>query len=181
MTNTTLSTPALSRRGLLRVGLVGSAFLATAGLGALLSGCSASTPASGYALLRETDLPFLRALIPVLLDGAVPAAQMPKAIDGTLQSLDYSLDHLSPELLKLTQQLFDVLALTITRGPLTGVWGRWENASAEDVRQFLARWQDSSIALLRMGHESLLKLVMMAWYSRQEAWAHCGYPGPPAI
>ena len=116
-----------------------------------------------------------------MLDGAVPVAQMPGAIDGTLQSLDYSLDHLSPELLKLTQQLFDVLALPITRGPLTGVWGSWDKASADDVRQFLARWQDSSIALLRMGHESLLKLVMMAWYSRQEAWAHCGYPGPPTI
>ena len=181
MTNTTLSTPALSRRGLLRVGLVGSAFLATAGFGAALSGCSASSPASGYTVLRETDLPFLRALIPVMLEGGVPAAQMPAAIDGTLQSLDYSLDHLSPELLTLTLQLFDVLALPITRGPLTGVWGSWDNAGADDIRQFLARWQDSSISLLRMGHESLLKLVMMAWYSRQEAWAHCGYPGPPTI
>ncbi|PAU66635.1 twin-arginine translocation pathway signal protein [Pseudomonas sp. PIC25] len=181
MTDTTLDTAGLSRRHLLKAGLFGSAFLATAGLTATLSGCSASTPASGYAILRESDLPFLRALIPVMLEGAVPAERMPEAIDGTLQSLDYSLDRLSPAMLKLTVQLFDVLALPITRGPLTGVWGRWENASAQDVRNFLDRWQNSAIGLLKMGHASLLQLVMMAWYSRPESWAHCGYPGPPTV
>ena len=181
MTDTTLPGAGLSRRGLLKVGLFGSAFLATAGVTASLSGCSASVPASGMSTLRSSDLPFLRALIPVMLDGAVSAEQMPQAIDGTLKSLDTSLAHLSPEMLKLTVQLFDVLALPITRGPLTGVWGSWDNASADDVRNFLVRWQNSSLSLLRMGHASLLQLVMMAWYSRQEAWAHCGYPGPPTV
>ncbi len=181
MTDTTLATPGLSRRGLLKVGLFGTAFLATAGVTATLSGCSASTPASGLAVLRASDLPFLRALIPVLLEGAVAPELMPRAIDGTVQSLDYSLDRVSPELLKLTVQLFDVLAMPITRGPLTGIWGSWENASGEDLRNFLGRWQNSSIGLLKMGHSSLLQLVMMAWYGRPESWVHCGYPGPPTV
>lgn len=181
MNETTLEAPHLSRRNLLKVGLLGTALLGTAGLTATLSGCSASTPASGYLILRSSDMPFLRALIPVMLDGAVTAQQMPQAIDGTLKSLDTSLAHLSPEMRGLTVQLFDVLALPITRGPLTGVWGRWDKASGDDVRQFLTRWQNSSLSLLRMGHASLLQLVMMAWYSRQEAWAHCGYPGPPTV
>lgn len=174
-------TPALSRRGLLKFSLGATAFLATAGLGASLSGCSSSTPASGFAILRRSDLLFLRALIPVMLEGAVTTEQMPQAVDSTLQNLDNGLNHLSPEMLKLTQQLFDVLGLTVTRGPLTGVWGSWENASADEVRQFLDRWENSSLSLLRMGHSSLLQLVMMAWYSRQESWAHCGYPGPPTV
>lgn len=50
--------PTLSRRGVLKIGLCASAFLATAGLGASLSGCSSSTPASGFAMLRNSDLPF---------------------------------------------------------------------------------------------------------------------------
>jgi hypothetical protein len=181
MHNTTLEAPNLSRRSLLKVGLMGSAFLATAGLTASLSGCSASTPKAGFAVLRESDLPFLQALIPVMLAGAVQPAQMPAAVSATLENLDYSLNHLSPEMLKLTVQLFDVLALPITRGPLTGVWGSWQNASAADVRNFLARWQNSPIGLLKMGHASLLQLVMMSWYSRAESWAHCGYPGPPTV
>jgi len=175
------NTPALSRRGLLKFSLGASAFLATAGLGASLSGCSASVPASGFVTLRSGDLLFLRALIPVMLDGAVTSERMPEAVEGTLKSLDYNLAHLSPEMLKLTRQLFDVLGMAVTRGPLTGIWGSWENASADDIRQFLDRWENSSLSLLRMGHSSLLQLGMMAWYGRKESWAHCGYPGPPTV
>jgi hypothetical protein len=174
-------TPVLSRRGLLKFSLGASAFLATAGLGASLSGCSSSVPANGFTVLRNGDLLFLRALIPVMLDGAVISERMPEAVEGTLKSLDYNLAHLSPEMLKLTQQLFDVLGMAVTRGPLTGIWGSWENASANDIRAFLDRWENSSLSLLRMGHSSMLQLVMMAWYGRKESWAHCGYPGPPTV
>lgn len=181
MHDTSVDSPQLSRRSLLKVGLLGSAFLATAGLTATLSGCSASTPLAGFAVIRESDLTFLHALIPVLLEGAVAPEKVPQAVAGTLESLDYSLNHLSPELRGLTVQLFDVLALPITRGPLTGVWGSWENASEAEVRAFLERWQNSSIGLLKMGHASLLQLVMMSWYGRAESWPHCGYPGPPTV
>jgi hypothetical protein len=174
-------TPALSRRGLLKFSLGATAFLATAGLGASLSGCSSSVAANGFVSLRDGDLLFLRALIPVMLDGALAAEKMPVAVEGTLKSLDYSLDHLSPEMLKLIRQLFDVLGMAVTRGPLTGIWGSWENASAEAMRHFLDRWENSSLSLLRMGHSSLQQMVMMAWYTRAESWAHCGYPGPPSV
>lgn len=173
--------PLLSRRGLLKVGLLGGAFLATAGVTASLSGCSAATPAGGFQVLRASDLPSLRAIIPVVLHGAVPADAMPATVDATLQGIDRNLHHLGPEWLKLTQQLLDVLSMAVTRGPLTGIWGAWDNASAEDIRQFLARWEHSSLDLLRMGHASLLQLVLMSWYARPQAWAHCGYPGPPAV
>jgi hypothetical protein len=174
-------TPALSRRGFLQFSLGASAFLATAGLGASLSGCSSSIPASGFAMLRSGDLLFLRALIPVMLEGVVVAGKMPAAVDQTLLCLDNGLNHLSPEMLKLTRQLFDVLGMAVTRGPLTGIWGSWENASADEIRHFLDRWENSSFSLLRMGHSSLQQMVMMAWYSRAESWAHCGYPGPPTV
>ncbi|MDH1054074.1 twin-arginine translocation pathway signal protein [Aquipseudomonas alcaligenes] len=171
--------PQLSRRGLLKVGLLGGAFLATAGVTASLSGCSASVPATGYNVLRASDLPSLRAIIPVVLEGAVRPEALQAAVDATLLGVDNNLQHLSPELLKLTQQLFDVLAMAVTRGPLTGIWGSWENASQADIQQFLKRWEHSSLDLLRMGHASLLQLILMAWYARPQSWAHCGYPGPP--
>ncbi|UUQ62677.1 twin-arginine translocation pathway signal protein [Pseudomonas fuscovaginae UPB0736] len=181
MTYSLSQSPALSRRGLLKLGLCASAFLTTAGLAASLSGCSAAGPANGFVVLQSADLPFLRALIPVMLEGAVSPDKMPAAIEQTLASLDKSLAHLSPEMLKLTRQLFDVLGMGLTRGPLTGIWGGWENASTEQIRAFLNRWENSYLSLLRMGHASLLQLVMMAWYNRAESWAHCGYPGPPRV
>lgn len=181
MIDTPANTVALSRRGLLKVGLCGGAFLATAGLAASLSGCSSPSAANGFALLREADLGFLRALIPVILHGAVASEAMPAAVDATLQGIDHNLNHVSPELLKLTRQLFDVLAMGVTRGPLTGIWGSWDGASAQDMQRFLARWEHSSLELLRMGHASLLQIVLMSWYARPQSWAHCGYPGPPQI
>lgn len=171
----------LSRRGLLKTGLLGSLLLAGAGLGASLSGCSPSTPARGFQVLREGDLAFLRALIPVLLDGAVSSGRMPAAVEQTLAGIDYNLAAFSPAMRKLTVQLFDALALPLSRGPLTGVWGDWEQATAGDMQAFLQRWQNSSLDLLQMGHAALLQLVMLAWYGQAEAWGHCGYPGPPQI
>ncbi|MEB0039448.1 twin-arginine translocation pathway signal protein [Pseudomonas sp. MH10] len=173
--------PGLSRRSALKVGLCAGAFLSTAGLAASLSGCSASVPASDFNVLRDSDLPFLRALIPVMLEGSLGAVSIQDAVAGTLKNIDASLHGLSPEVQKLTQQLFDVLALPVTRAPLTGIWGRWVNASPEQIRSFLDRWDNSSLSLLRMGHNALLQLVMMAWYSRTQSWAHCGYPGPPTV
>jgi len=159
------------RRDLLRFSLGASAFMA----GASLVGCSAQTAATGYQVLRDDDLPLLRALIPVVLAGTQASEHL------VLHSLDHKLAALSPEMLKLTRQLFDVLSLPLTRGPLTGVWGAWAQASPAQVTAFLQRWQDSSLNLLRMGHASLLQLMQMAWYERPESWAACGYPGPPKI
>lgn len=48
----------LSRRGALKVGLCASALLATAGLSASLTGCSARDNARGFAILRSSDLAF---------------------------------------------------------------------------------------------------------------------------
>lgn len=161
----------MQRRDLLRFSLGASLFLSTASL----VGCSAQTPAAGYHVLRDDDLPALLALIPVVLAGTSANDEL------VLHSLDHKLAALSPEMLKLTRQLLDVLSLPLTRGPLTGVWGAWEQASSAQVTAFLQRWQDSSLNLLRMGHASLLQLLQMAWYERPEAWAACGYPGPPKI
>jgi len=126
-----------------------------------------------HFFFRTLDLPLLGALIPVVLAGTSASEAL------VLHSLDDKLAALSPEMLKLTRQLFDVLSLPLTRGPLTGVWGAWEQADAKQVTAFLQRWQDSSLNLLRMGHASLLQLLLMAWYERPESWAACGYPGPP--
>jgi hypothetical protein len=170
-----------SRRSFLKLGLFGTAVLATAGVAASLSQCSTSGPASGLAVLRESDLPFLRAVIPVILAEAAAAERMPAVVQATIESLDYTLDHFSPAQRDLTLQLFDVLALSLLRGPLTGVWNRWENAGSDAIRAFLQRWQHSSISLLRMGHASLLQLIAVAWYGSPQSWAEAGYPGPPRI
>ena len=170
-----------SRRDLLRFGLLGGAALATVGLTASLTGCSADAPAAGFSQLRDGDLPLLRRLIPVILDGAVPTPAPPEAVAATLAGIDRTIAHLSPALATQVLQLFDLLTLPVTRGPLTGIWGGWASASDEQVRAFLERWEGSRLMLLRQGYRSLLQLTLMSWYSQPRAWAACGYPGPPTV
>ncbi|CEG53681.1 MAG: twin-arginine translocation pathway signal protein [Thermoleophilia bacterium] len=171
----------LNRRGLLKVGLLGGALLAGGGVLSRSLSASADGAASGFFVLRESDLPMLRRLTPLLLEGSTAPSDMPQVVQTTLVSLDLGLHHLSPALLSQVRQLFDVLSLPLTRGPLTGIWSGWEVASDDQIRAFLQRWQNSSLALLRQGHASLLQMILMAWYASPAAWAHCGYPGPPKV
>lgn len=169
----------IGRRQLLKFGLLGGAVLATAGGIAALSGGFTAAPAAGYRQLRESDLPVLRSLIPVILDGALPRHDSAAAVDAVLHGLDNSLNHLSPAMLKQSLQLFDLLSMDLTRGPATGIWRSWDRASAEDIRAFLQRWENSRLALLRQGHAALQQAVLLVWYSLPESWGHSGYPGPP--
>ena len=171
----------LNRRGLLKVGLLGGAILAGGGLLSRTLSTSADGPASGFLVLRDSDLPMLRRVTPFLLEGSTAPSDMSQAVQTTLVSLDGGLHHLSPALLSQVRQLFDVLSLPLTRGPLTGIWSSWDAASDDQIRAFLQRWQNSSLALLRQGHASLLEMTLMAWYASPVAWAHCGYPGPPKV
>lgn len=168
----------ISRRQLIKFGLVGGVVLATAGGIAGLSGAFRSTPAAGFQQLRQSDLPMLRGIIPVILDGALPTAPA-AAVDAILRGLDSSLHHLSPSMRKQSLQLFDLLSMGISRGPATGVWGSWEKASQRDIEAFLQRWENSRLALFRQGQAALKQLVLLVWYCLPESWGHCGYPGPP--
>ncbi|SDS64599.1 hypothetical protein SAMN05216198_2422 [Halopseudomonas litoralis] len=181
MTNIIANAPGLNRRQLLKLGLFGTAVLATAGGIASLSGCAAGSSAPGFQQLREDDLPMLRRVIQTVLAEALPAARRAEGVEGVLLALDNNLNRLSPSLNRQVLQLFDLLTLSVTRGPATGIWGPWENASDESVQAFLKRWENSSFALLQQGQSALTNLILLSCYSSPASWPQCGYPGPPRI
>ena len=170
-----------SRRSFLKLSAVSAASLSVLSLSASLTGCSSDPASSGFLVLRSDDILCLSAILPVLYSGAVAAEQMNSNLHSTLRAIDNSLASFSPEMRKLTVQLFDVLNNPLTRGPLTGVWGAWSQASSADVQQFLKRWKNSRFELLKMGHNAQLQLAMLAHYGQPSAWHHCGYPGPPLL
>lgn len=181
MTDTIEDPSGLNRRQFLKVGLFGTAVLATAGGIASLSGCSSDTSAQGYQQLRESDLPMLRRVIPVLLADAVSQTRQADTLSGVLQALDNNLNHLSPSLNRQVLQLFDLLTLGVTRGLLTGIWSSWEDASDDAIRAFIKRWDGSVLMLLRQGSSVLSNLTLLSYYATPASWAQCGYPGPPQL
>lgn len=177
----TISSVEFSRRSFLKLSAASAATLSMLSLSASLTGCSSESASSGFLVLRSADIVCLSALLPVIYKGAVPAAQMGSHLHSTLGAIDNNLASFSPALRKLTLQLFDSLNNPLTRGPLTGVWCAWTQASTIDIQSFLNRWENSRFDLFKMGHNALLQLAMLAHYGQPSAWQHCGYPGPPRL
>ncbi|WP_426415455.1 hypothetical protein [Aestuariirhabdus sp. LZHN29] len=172
----------LARRRVLRDGLAGAALLAGSGILTSLSGCSAPPPASsGMQLLRADDQLFFAALYPVVLGGSLAQepVQRSRQLEQAVRSLDQYLSRISPVMQQQLMQLLDLVHMSATRGPLTGVWGTWSSATDEQIQGYLQRWKNSSMQLLRMGYSLLMQLMVMAWYLVPSSWPAAGYPGPP--
>lgn len=187
-------TPALDRRGFLRLGLGGTALLAGASLTAGLSGC-ATAPAADYSpdsaatvtdsyryqFLSRDDIVLFEALLPAILATSLPEAPDKRrdAIRRTIERVDSGIHHFGPPNQAQLRQLFDLLNLGITRVTLARVWSSWENASVTEVDAFLNRWRNSSLGLFNNGYIALTKLSNSAYYGAPEQWHLSGYPGPP--
>lgn len=176
---TSLASTSLSRRQFLKLGAGASAALATVGMTATLSGCSSSQPGNGYAVLRDSDVPVIAAIMGALV-GPHPALDR-DSLNTAIQQLDTTLSWTSSAVQGQVTDLLGMLSMPLTRGPMTGIWGSWDNASRADVQAFLQRWRDSRLDMLRQGHSALSQLLLMAWYATPASWPAAGYPGPPQI
>lgn len=172
----------MSRRQFLRVGLMGSLVLSTVSATALLSGCASAPLATGFKVLRDTDLAILRALANVVLDGDLPqGAERGAAIDETLKTLDSFLSTTSVAGQKQLLQLFDLMHMPATRYTVVGLSSPWEEASAADIAQFLTHWRNSRFETLRAGYNGLTQALNMMWYLQPRSWAAIGYEPPHVV
>ena len=172
----------ISRRTLLKAGLAGGAVLLLARW--LYETGSPQLAATGNAAtgLDRDARSILAALIPVLLDGALPAGtDAQQARDEALAGAEQAIAGLPPATRKELDQLFALLAFAPTRCLVAGVWSPWPEASAQSIAGFLSTWRDSRFALLRSAYEALHQIVYAAWYGNPRSWAATGYPGPPSL
>ena len=171
----------LSRREFLKVGAGFSAVLACAGAVSTLGGCSESTklPAKNYRFLRESDIALFSALAPaVVIDLAqLDAAARSARLGDVLDRIDSACIALGMSSQQELRKLFDLLAIAPLRYLLAGV-GAWNEASVEELQNFLARWRGSRFATLNAGGNVLAKLVSTSYYILPATWPASGYPGP---
>ncbi len=162
-----------TRRGFLKLGLLGGTLLAAGGLASVLVG---RDPVAD----RRT---VLAGILPALLAGALPDDQQTRnaAVARSLTGVERALDSLPPAAQAEAAQLFALLAIAPTRIALAGITSSWQTVSTDSVSAFLARWQTHRLALLRSGYQALHDLALAAWYAQEEAWPSIGYPGPPRL
>jgi hypothetical protein len=127
--------------------------------------------------------PILEAIVPVLLDGALPAAPADHRarVQGTVANVRTAIAGLPPAAQEELAQLFTILAWPPTRLAFAGLTQPWSEASHEEVGAVLARWRMSRIDLRRSAYDALHQLVLAAWYAAPESWVGIGYPGPPEL
>lgn len=179
MSNSAPSTFRISRRTLLKAGVAGGAAL-------LLVRWLYTSPSPPQPVPRRAlDAParsILAAIIPVLLDGALPlGAELPAARAETLAAIEQTIAGLPPATREELAELFSLLDFAPTRCLVAGVWSPWPEASREAIAAFLARWRDSRFALLRSAYGALHQTVLAAWYANPRAWPATGYAGPPTL
>lgn len=167
-----------SRRQFLKLGLASGLVLAGAGWLALRR-----EPAGGYQWLDRRSAAIVAALVPAVLDGALPADAPARsaAVRETTAAFDRAVSGLSPAVQEEIGQLFSLLGLAAGRFIVAGVRSSWAEATGEEVTAFLARWRASRFALLRAGCQALTQLIVASWYGNPASWPGIAYPGPPPL
>ena len=170
------------RRDFLRTGFWGALTLSTVSFSAALTGCASAPPAAGLRVLRAGDLVVLRALMPVVLDGALPADESRAVVvNESIQLLDSLLAASSRAGQQQVNQLFDLLTFPPTRYTVVGLDKDWAEASPADISAFLASWSQSRFGLLRVGYTALTQMIAMNWYMQPRAWSTINNYIPPRV
>lgn len=169
------------RRRFLKVGLVGSAVLTVAAGGIFLTYQSESC--ADCLWLHQDDQLLLKAIIPIILAGALPKEQNERntAINEVIIGFDISVSHFPPSVRDEIRQLLWLLEFPVTRLLVAGIWGAWHKVEVSDISHFLKSWQHSRFDLLRVGYTALHDLVTGSWYANSRSWQRIQYPGPPVL
>jgi hypothetical protein len=173
-----------TRRSFLFTGIAGAAALAAAwwirGGRAIAPAIPATLP---LARLDAEAPTIVAAIVPVLLEGAIPAqgTEAADAINATVANIAAAIAGLSPAAQKELGELFALLAFAPARIALARVDSPWNEAGRDEVAAFLERWRTSGFLLLRSAYRALHQLVFAAWYGNPASWPAIGYPGPPRL
>ena len=177
--NSDPTTLRISRRTLLKAGIAGAAALLLARwLYPPTSPPARPTPSA----LEPGAHAIVAAIIPVLLDGALPSGpEAPSARAEALAAVEEAIAGLPPATRNELADLFSLLGFPPTRCLVAGIWSPWPEATRESIASFLMRWRDSRFELLRSAYAALHQLVFAAWYASPRAWPATGYAGPPSL
>jgi len=174
----------LSRRRLLKRGLLGGALLLLGGALplALRSTLSRGKPKRALKLLSEDEHAVLAAVAARLAPGDGAGPRWPTAesldcagkIDALMATVHPAVGAELRQLLHLFESALFGLVIAGSPTPFTRC-----SPAAQDAR--INAWHHSRLALLRTGYQALRRLVHATYFSSPEVYPLIGYPGPPEV
>ena len=171
----------LSRRSVLKRGLVGGALLAAGGAGflAFRGGASVPLPADGLQVFTPGQFAVLDAVSRRMVR---PRHGWPTVDEiGVARAADRIAAQVEPSAQKELRQLLGLFENGLAGflfGARTRPFTRLDGAEQDRV---LAEWRDSRLAVRRTGYAALRTLVLAGYYQSPSVWPAVGYPGPPDI
>jgi len=170
----------LTRRQLVRRGIVGSILFAAAGMTAAFwwpTRRRRSRP--GLAVFDEREASILSAVAETVL-AIEPGAPSVQDVD-VVGRVDALLARSPPPVRREFARLLHLFENGVT-GLLTATGWTSFTASGSAAREARLRaWQTSRIALFRTGFQAMRRLSGACYYSSPRAWPAIGYPGPPDV
>ena len=171
---------ALTRRQLVKRGVVGTILLlAAGGTASLLWPTRRRRPRAGLRVFDEKEASILASVAATILR-VEPGAPSPDAVDvaGRIDALlALSPPDVQDEFRRLLRLFENGLA-----GLVTGTGWTSFTAASESSREARVRaWESSRVPIFRTGYQAMKRLCAACYYSAPETWASIGYPGPPEI
>lgn len=169
----------LSRRSLLKTGLLGAAVVALGSVGLALQGSKLGAPGKNLKVLSAQEYAVLAAIAERVCPAFGKGAPGATALDiaGKADALLAHAEADGKEGVKLALRVFEnglTGALFFERArPFTQL-------SAEEQDRALRKWRDSSLGFRRTVYRALSSLVGALYYGDERTWERIGYPGPPS-
>lgn len=171
----------LSRRSLIKRGVLGGALLAAGGAGflALRGGATVPLPADGLLVFTAGQFAVLDAVSRRMVR---PRKGWPSVDEvGVARAADRIASRVEPSAQKELRQLLGLFENGLAGflfGGRTRPFTRLDGAGQDRV---LTEWRDSRLAVRRTGYAALRTLVLAGYYQSPSVWPAVGYPGPPGI
>jgi hypothetical protein len=171
---------ALSRRNLLKTGLVGTVLVGLGSVGLALQKTRPRADTPALAVFDAREYAVLCAIADRIAPALGPGAPGALAL-GTVTKLDALLEQA-----ELENQKSVKLALRVFENALTGaVLGErlvpFTELSIEARDRVLSAWRDSRIGFRRTVFHALASLILSVYWGDPRVWPRIGYGGPPDL
>ena len=172
--------PMLTRRQLVRRGVVGTILFAAAGAtAAFWWPTRRRRPRPGLRVLDEAEASILSAVAATGL-AIEPGAPGPSEVD-VVGRVDALLARSPAAVQREFARLLHLFENGAT-GLITATgWTSFTAAGPASQEARLRAWETSRIAVFRTGFQAMKRLCAACYYSSPASWAAVGYPGPPDI
>ena len=172
-----MSDKLLSRRTVLKTGLLGAGLLTVGGLGLSLQGTVLRQPSEPLIALSQREYSILAAIADRLCPSSPDAPTASQL--GVAEAIDTTVSRMDPATAKEFRQLLALFENAAFGFIFNQTFQPFTACSPATQDRVIEGWRLSAVAVRRSGYRALAGLCLAAYWANPKSWSLVGYPGPP--